>query len=214
MKSYLKVALVFAGGALVGSGYCAAKVAKFALSNNKVRDLIFFDISLEDYLRQLIEKIIQEFSIYEKLITVGNINESIIRLDYLKDLSSNLSNLGYTYEDYLNYLTKMIENNDEIKYSLNKEISNSVKIMTIHKSKGLEFPICYYTGLNNKFNTSDLKQRFIYDNKLGFITPTIKDNGLLNTIYHTLYKEDYLKEDISERIRLFYECRKLRRLRI
>ena len=76
--------------------------------------------------------------------------------------------------------------------------------MTIHKSKGLEFPICYYTGLNNKFNTSDLKQRFIYDNKLGFITPTIKDNGLLNTIYHTLYKEDYLKEDISERIRLFY----------
>ena len=98
----------------------------------------------------------------------------------------------------------MIENNDEIKYSLNKEISNSVKIMTIHKSKGLEFPICYYTGLNNKFNTSDLKQRFIYDNKLGFITPTIKDNGLLNTIYHTLYKEDYLKEDISERIRLFY----------
>ena len=161
-------------------------------------DIDFIPVSL------LIERIIQEFSIYEKLITVGNINESIIRLDYLKDLSSNLSNLGYTYEDYLNYLTKMIENNDEIKYSLNKEISNSVKIMTIHKSKGLEFPICYYTGLNNKFNTSDLKQRFIYDNKLGFITPTIKDNGLLNTIYHTLYKEDYLKEDISERIRLFY----------
>ena len=55
----------------------------------------------------------------------------------------------------------MIENNDEIKYSLNKEISNSVKIMTIHKSKGLEFPICYYTGLNNKFNISDVKPNLL-----------------------------------------------------
>ena len=47
---------------------------------------------------------------------IGDIKGIISKLDYLKDLSSNLSNLGYTYEDYLNYLTKMIENNDEIKY--------------------------------------------------------------------------------------------------
>jgi len=152
----------------------------------------------------LIERIIDEFSFYEKLITVGNINESIIRLDYLENLASNLSNLSYTYLDLENYFTKMIENNDEIKYSLNKDIKNSVKIMTIHKSKGLEYHVCYYTGLTNKFNVMDCKKRFLFDNNYGLVTPYLKDSLLMNTIYHTLYKDNYIKEDISERIRLFY----------
>jgi len=152
---------------------------------------------------KLINNIVLEFSFYEKLITVGNINESIIRLDYLEELSKNLSNLGYTYLDLLKYLNRMIELDEKITYSLNKETKNSVKIMTIHKSKGLEYPICYYTGLTSKFNNNDLKKRFIYDNKLGIITPYL-NNGIKNTIYNILYKNNYLKEDISERIRLFY----------
>ena len=40
MKNYLKGALIFAGGALVGSGCCAVKATKFALSNEKVREFI------------------------------------------------------------------------------------------------------------------------------------------------------------------------------
>ena len=106
----------------------------------------------------LINKIVTEFSFYEALITVGNINESIIRLDYLEDLSLNLSKLGYTYLDLIEYFNKMSETNADIKYSLNKDIKNSVKIMTIHKSKGLEYHICYYTGLTNKFNFQDAKK--------------------------------------------------------
>ncbi len=151
----------------------------------------------------LIENIILEFSFYEKLITVGNINESLIIIDYIENLVRSLSNLGYTYLDVLDYLLKMIAQNEEIKYSLNKDVENSVKIMTIHKSKGLEYHICYYTGLTSKFNETDAKKRFVFDNKYGIITPII-DDGVKNTIYHTLYKENYIKEDISERIRLFY----------
>ena len=152
---------------------------------------------------KIIHDIIIEFNFYEKLITVGNINESIIKLEYLEDLSSNLGNLGFTYLDLINYFNEMLELNEKITYSLNKETKNSVKIMTIHKSKGLEYPICYYTGLSSKFNTSDLKKRFIFDNKLGIIIPYVK-NGIKNTIYNLLYKNNYVKEDISERIRLFY----------
>ena len=49
----------------------------------------------------------------------------------------------------------------------------------------------------------EAKEKFLFDNKYGIITPNY-DNGIKPTIYHTLYKENYLKEDISERIRLFY----------
>ncbi len=181
------------------------------LINNKYIDdeilKLIKSLSIEvDYIpvNVLIEKIIEKFNFYERLITVGNINESIIRLDYLKDLSKNLSFNGYTYLEFLDYLSKLINDNEEIKYSLNKEIKNSVKIMTIHKSKGLEYHICYYTGLNNKFNLMDTKQKFIFDNNLGIITPVIYQDTILNTIYHTMYRDDYIKENISERIRLFY----------
>lgn len=53
MKNYLKGALIFAGGALVGSGYCAAKATKFALSNEKVREFIA---------KQLADKITEKVS--------------------------------------------------------------------------------------------------------------------------------------------------------
>ena len=154
-------------------------------------------------INELINLILREFSFYEKLITVGNINESIIRFDYLEDLSKSLSNLSYTYLDLIDYFNKMLELDLKITYSLNKNISNSVKIMTIHKSKGLEYPICYYTGLTSNFNTMDIKKRFMYSNKYGIITPYI-NKGVKNTIYNILYKNDYVREDISERIRLFY----------
>ena len=186
------------------------KVLYQDLKTNTYQDIIISKLTklykILDYtpIPDLIDKILEEFNFLEKLITISNINESIIRFDYLKNLSLDLNDLGYTYQDFLIYLEKMIENKESIKYSLNKEINNSVKIMTIHKSKGLEFPICYYTGLTNKFNTRDLKERFIYDDTLGFITPILYDNRFLNTILHTLYKNNYLKEDISERIRLLY----------
>ncbi len=151
----------------------------------------------------LLEKIIKEFDFYDKLLTSEGIGESIIRLDYFKDLALSLEGLGYTYLDFLDYLNMMLESGETIKYSLNKNIPNSVKIMTIHKSKGLEYPICYYTGLTNKFNVRDLNKKFLFDNKYGFITP-INYQGIKPTILYTLYKNNYLKEDISERIRLFY----------
>ena len=180
---------------LKDNSYLSSEIIKKI--NNLVEYLDIIPVNM------LINKIILEFSFYEKLITVGNINESIIRLDYLENLANNLSSLSYTYIDLLDYFNKKIEKDEEIKYSLNKDIKNSVKIMTIHKSKGLEYHICYYTGLTNKFNFSDAKKRFVFDNTYGIITPVL-NNGIQNTIYHTLYKDNYIKEDVSERIRLLY----------
>ncbi len=154
-------------------------------------------------LSSLLDYLITEYDFYNKIITVGNIKETLIRLDYFKELASSLENLGYTYLDFLDYLEAMILKDETIKYSTNKDVKNSVKIMTIHKSKGLEYHICYYPGLTSGFDVRDSKKRFVYDNTYGIITP-IFDNGIKPTIYHSLYKDLYIKEDISERIRLFY----------
>ena len=48
------------------------------------------------------------------------------------------------------------------------EQENVVRIMTIHKSKGLEFPIVFVAGLNKQFNTQDENGRFLLHKELGF----------------------------------------------
>ncbi|MFV0250223.1 MAG: UvrD-helicase domain-containing protein [Bacilli bacterium] len=152
---------------------------------------------------KILEQLIIEFDFYNKMITIGEIEKRIIRVENILNLSKTLGDVGYNIITFLEYLENIEISNQNIKVSLNNDEGNSVKIMTIHKSKGLEFPICYYTGLYAKFNISDIKEKFLFDNNYGIIVP-IYDDGIRNTFYKELVKNDYLKEEISEKIRLFY----------
>jgi ATP-dependent helicase/nuclease subunit A len=174
--------------------------------NNNFKESNLYNLTNIDYKeltpKELIDLLIDKFNFYEKIITVGEIDKHIAVLDYLKDISSTLTDMGYGVEDFYNYLEEIINKNYDITIpSLSDE--EGVKIMTIHKSKGLEYHICYYSGLYSKFNTSDLKERFIYDRTYGIITPYIEE-GIRTTFYKELLKQQYLKEEISEKIRLFY----------
>ena len=111
--------------------------------------------------------------------------------------------MNYNVVDFINYIDEISKRNYEIKYSKNTNNENGVKIMNIHKSKGLEYNICYYTGLHAKFNISELNEKIIYDNTYGIITPYYEE-GQFNTIYKTLLKNKYMQEEIGEKIRLFY----------
>jgi len=164
----------------------------------KCKSINIFELSNLD----LLNKIIEEFNYYEKLITIGNIKESMIKIDYLKDLSINLSDIGYTPIDFSKYLSDMI-NEEAIEYSLNSDNSDSVKILNIHKSKGLEYSICYFTGLSKRSNDDDKKAKFVVDSNYNIITP-YADNGIKQTILKDLLLDKENKESISEKIRLFY----------
>jgi ATP-dependent helicase/nuclease subunit A len=152
---------------------------------------------------ELIKLIIDKTNYYEKMINVGDINNGMVRLQKLIEMASSLSNYGYDIYDFVTYLNKIVEEGYEIKYSISNEGADSVKIMTIHKSKGLEYHICYFSGLYKGFNISDIKDSFIYNNKYGFITPYFEE-GINYTFYKELLKNDYMMEEISEKIRLFY----------
>lgn len=152
---------------------------------------------------ELIEEIIDKFNFYESIIKEGNIHEHITTLDSIKKIAENQDELGYTPIDFYNYLNEVLEKGLDIKVKINKGNKSAVKIMTIHASKGLEYPVCYYTGLSKKFNIDDLKNKFYFDKKYGIITPYI-DEKENQTIIKDLLKNEYIKEEISEKLRLFY----------
>lgn len=151
----------------------------------------------------LIDEIISEFNIYEKTIKIGDVEERTVIYDSIKKVASNLDSIGFTPKKFLEYLKEVLEKGLDIKLKLNKSENDAVKIMTIHASKGLEYPICYYSGLSKKFNIDDLKQKIYFDEKYGIITPYI-ENGPKTTILKHLLKNNYVKEEISEKLRLFY----------
>jgi len=202
--------------------YCFTSIARsylFRLSDQDIFDIFkekkFYETEIFKISKEIsnnienltneefINEIVNKFNIIENTIKTGNIEASMVRIEYLLNLSKNLTELGYTPYELTDYIKEMVEGKNEIKYSLNTSAGNNVKIMNIHKSKGLEFHICYYSGLHKAFNISDLKQLFTIDNELGIIAPYVEEKPK-ETIYKYLLKDKYMKEEIAEKIRLFY----------
>lgn len=147
--------------------------------------------------------ILEEFDYDEKLLTIGNVKSFRIRTEYFYNLIKNFESNGNTIYDFANYLDEIFAADYDLKFSVNTSATNSCKIMTIHKSKGLEFPICYFAGFSGKFNTAELKEKILYDNKYGLVVQKV-DNSYKDTILKTLLKDSTKKEEISEKIRLLY----------
>ena len=176
---------------------------KFKESNLYKKGLILANEIDSLTIHQLFDIIINEFNFYESYLNIGNIHNDIVKLSKLRELTLNLEGLGYTVEMFSNYLKELLKTGYKMEYKVPDNGSDAVKIMTIHKSKGLEYPVCYFSGLYKEFNISDLKERFLVDKDLGIIVPYFNE-GIASTIYKELLKEKYLKEEISEKIRLFY----------
>lgn len=147
--------------------------------------------------------LLDTFEVEEKLITTDNIRSSRIRLEYFYNMLKQLMEKGYSIYDFCNYLDTLYEGDYDIRFSLNFEEENSCKIMTIHKSKGLEFPVCYFASFPSKFNLRDLNEKILYDEDYQIVLPSFLE-GEKPTIYKQLLKDKNLKEEIGEKIRLLY----------
>ena len=191
----------------------------FSLSDEEIYDAVIKDKLKETNLYQICYelskslndmspsefflKVIKKINYEQKLLEVGNIASFQVRLEYVYNLVGNLEVSGYTIEDIISHLDAIFDSGQDLKFNVNTSSSNSCKIMTIHKSKGLEFPICYFAGFASKFNLRDLKERILFDNTYGIILPKVTDD-YKDTILKMLVKEKTTEEEISEKIRLFY----------
>lgn len=178
------------------------------LLGSSMSELIKNIIDINEYytnqsLVELIDYIYDKFDIYNKLNLLDDVEGRTIKLEYFRNVVNNLENSGYTLKDLCDYLDNAIDNKIDITFNIDENDVDAVNIMTIHKSKGLEYPICYYAGLSKKFNKDDLKEKYTFDNCLGIVTPIFKE-GIKETIYKNIMKYNYEKKDIAERLRVFY----------
>lgn len=173
--------------------------------DNKLYEIVYAIASKIDYLslNELIIIIIDNFEFYSKQVLIGDVKNRINRLQSIIDIFNNLAEIGYDVYEAYEYLENLIEEKYKLEIKETEEDNDSVKIMTIHASKGLEFPICYFASLHSTFNIRELNEKFLYNNKYGIVAPYF-DEGIGKTFVKDLVKEEYIKEEISEKIRLFY----------
>ena len=180
-----------------------------SLVNNTYKDTSVFKLFKEvleniDELTPVVylEKLLEKLNYIDKLTLIGNVEINSSRIEYFYNLITNLENSNFTILDVSDYLEKINNEKLEIKLAISKEDSNSVKIMTIHKSKGLEYPICYFAGFYKDFNKDEYKSNVLFDDTYGIIIDEVDTNNKLIT--KTLSLEKLKQKDISEKIRLLY----------
>lgn len=105
--------------------------------------------------------------------------------------------------NFLDQLSAQEENGLRISSTV---ISGAVQIMSIHKSKGLEFPVVYLCGLSRSFNLADIQKQVLCHKELGLgltHTDTIR-RVRFPTIAKRAIAVKICEESISEELRVLY----------
>ena len=109
--------------------------------------------------------------------------------------------------NFINFIDKLkLRNNDLGAAKIIGENENVIRIMSIHKSKGLEFPVVFLSSTGKNFNLKDLREKILIHQEIGF-GPNY-ENSELKIEYPTIAKEAIKmiskRESISEEMRVLY----------
>ena len=109
--------------------------------------------------------------------------------------------------NFINFIDKLKGNNgDMASAKLIGENEDVIRIMSIHKSKGLEFPIVFLCVAQKSFNMKDLNENILLHQDMGF-GPTfidIENKIKFNTLAKEAIKIKSKEEIISEEERILY----------
>ncbi|MBQ3307293.1 MAG: UvrD-helicase domain-containing protein [Bacilli bacterium] len=180
---------------IIKKSYQKTKLYQDALELSKRVD----ELNPSKFYLEVLEKV--EYD--QKLLKNQDISSYRIREEYFYQLLKRFEKDGSTIDNFINYLDQIIDENYDIKFKTIANTMNSCKIMTIHTSKGLEYPICYYAGFSYKFNLDELKEKIMFSNTYGIILPKV-DHSYKETILKKLIKKEIRLEEVGEKMRLFY----------
>ncbi len=143
---------------------------------------------------------------FNGLMKNGNLKQANLRL--LVDRAGEFEKDGYSgISDFIEYLDRVKKSSgDMMTAKILGENDDVVRLMTIHKSKGLEFPVVICAGLNKKFNKSDLTGDLITSKKCLLAPKYInrEKNIYKETLPRFASKIQINRENISEEMRVLY----------
>ena len=109
--------------------------------------------------------------------------------------------------NFIRYIERLQKNNYGFrKAAVSNENEDLVRIMSIHKSKGLEYPVVFVCGLGKGFNMQDMRRDFMIDFDLGvgYKAVDLERRVASNTFARYVIGKRKAAAQISEEMRILY----------
>ncbi|EKN70281.1 recombination helicase AddA [Neobacillus bataviensis LMG 21833] len=108
---------------------------------------------------------------------------------------------------FLRFIERMIDRGDDLGAARALgEQEDVVRIMTIHSSKGLEFPVVFMAGMARNFNMMDIRKSYMLDKEFGFATKYINAEKRISypSLPQIAFKRKKKMEMLAEEMRVLY----------
>lgn len=117
---------------------------------------------------------------------------------------------GTSYKGLFNFVRYMEQlQKYDVDYgeaSITDEQTDTVRLMSIHKSKGLEFPIVFVAGMNKRFNKQDVTGSVVIHPKwgIGIDAVDLERRTKAPTLLKKMIQREVLLENLGEELRVLY----------
>lgn len=160
-------------------------------------------LSTEVSIARLYEEIAHRFDLLGSTYRLEDPAAAQAKLLYLHTKLASLE--AFDLDQAVQYFEAIEASDDlDIDYqTASDDTSDAVTILSMHKSKGLEYPVCYFPGLDRRFHLPEAKEFFQFDPSIGLFSKAHR-RGFHDTPMHALMQDKRLATDRSERMRLLY----------
>lgn len=210
-------------------GFTADEMAEIKLENNNLKLNLYTSVVNSNSAK--VKAFLEEIDLFSKLVVTMSVS-SFIRFvcDYKsmyafanalgngqqrsKNINKfiefaaafdNSDSVGLT--SFMRYIDKIIESGSSIEGAkLNPSAEDAVTIMSVHHSKGLEFPVVIYAGASRQYNTMDLKEKLMLNPFMGLGVRVHNESRLYDcdTIPYVVVKKLNKTASMSENLRVLY----------
>lgn len=159
-------------------------------------------------IHELIYRAYEETGYYHYVAAMPAGNTRRANLDMLVEKAADYEKTSYKglfhFIRYIENLKKF--NTDFGEASIVGEEDDTVRIMSIHKSKGLEFPVVFLAGMGKKFNKQDAYGKILIDPELGIATDRLdlEHRLKITTLKRNVLRRKTELDNLGEELRVLY----------
>ena len=158
-------------------------------------------------IHELLYQVLEEtgYQAYVYALPGGEVRQANLEMLVEKAIAyENTSYRGLFH--FIRYMEQLQEYDVDFPLAEGEEAEDVVRIMSIHKSKGLEFPVVFVSGLGKMFNNQDQRERVVLHPSLGFGIDVVDVQRRLRTpgLTRRFLARKTFMENVGEELRVLY----------
>ncbi|MCP1143792.1 helicase-exonuclease AddAB subunit AddA [Lysinibacillus endophyticus] len=166
------------------------------------------DMARRGSLADLIWQIYMDTNYYEMVGAMGNGKQRQANLRTLHDRALMYEKTSFRgLFRFLRFIDRMRSRGDDLGEAKSiGEKDDVVRLVTIHSSKGLEYPVVFVAGLGRSFNQKEYSDPYLFDQQFGLAVKAIDpdDRIMYTSLPFLAMKEKKILEMKAEEMRILY----------